>query len=179
MTRARSGNRWPAVGAGDVACAGFTFIELLIVVFIISILAGIALPAYRDYMLRAEAAEGLIFLGDAKGAVNEFYARWGRMPADNREAGLRAPEALNGQYMRRFSVADGVMVATLELGRDANGQSIERTLTMRPWVNQANPATPIIWSCGNYDPKTPDGYHVIGKLADKPIEDKYVPSSCR
>jgi type IV pilus assembly protein PilA len=178
MTRARSGNRWPTIRS-RVARAGFTFIELLIVVFIISVLAAIALPAYRDYMLRAEAAEGLIFLGDAKGAVNEFYSRWGRMPADNREAGLHAPEAINGQYLRRFSVADGVMVATLDLGRDANGVSMERTLTMRPWVNDTNPATPIIWSCGNYDPKAPAGYRVIGELADKPIEDKYVPTACR
>src|SRR5690242_17604978 len=161
MTKARSWNRWPAVGARAV-CAGFTFIELLIVVFIISVLAAIALPVYRDYILRAEAAEGLIFLGDAKGAVNEFYARWGRMPADNREAGLHAPETINGQYLRRFNVADGVMVATLELGRDANSRSIERTLTMRPWVNDAKLAAPIIWSCGSSDPKAPDGYRVIG-----------------
>ena len=77
--------------------SGFTFVELLIVVAIVSILAAIALPSYRDYEMRAEAAEALLFLGDTKIAVNEFYSRWGRMPADNGEAGLRSPDAFERQ----------------------------------------------------------------------------------
>jgi type IV pilus assembly protein PilA len=176
---AHSVKRWPLAGGQHASGAGFTFIELLIVLAIISILVTIALPAYRDYEIRAEVAEGVMFLGEAKTAVNEFYSRWGRMPADNTEAGLRLPESLKGKYLRSLSVSGGVMVASLELGHDLAGEAMERTLTMRPWINTSNPGTPIIWSCGEYDPKASADYHVIGSVAPNAIEGKFVSTVCR
>lgn len=159
--------------------AGFTFVELLIVVAIVSILAAIALPAYRDYVLRSKVAESLILLSDARIAVNDFHSRWGRMPADNREAGLRQPDDLRGNYVRSLSIRDGVMVALMDLGRDSDQQPIIRTLTFRPWLNMKASDSPIIWSCGQQDPGVSDAWQAQGHIAANPVEKKLLPSTCR
>lgn len=159
--------------------SGFSFVELLVVVAIISILVVIALPAYRDYLQRAKVAESLTFLGDAKNPVNEFYSRWGRMPADNSEAGLRQPDDLRGNYVRSVTVQGGVIVASLDLGNDSEHQPIVRTLTFRPWINTESTGSPIVWSCGRQDPGVPSAYQAQGSIAANPVQDKWVPAICR
>ncbi len=52
---------------------GFTLIELMIVVAIVGILAAIAIPAYKDYTVRAKVSECAATLGACKTSVTEFY----------------------------------------------------------------------------------------------------------
>jgi type IV pilus assembly protein PilA len=52
--------------------AGFTLIELMIVVAIIGILAAVALPAYQDYTVRAKVSEVILAASSGKNAVAEY-----------------------------------------------------------------------------------------------------------
>ena len=60
---------------------GFTLIELMIVVAIIGILAAVAIPAYQDYIGRAQAAEPITLMGGAKTPLAEYIADRGVIPA--------------------------------------------------------------------------------------------------
>ena len=70
--------------------SGFTVIELMIVVTIVSILAVIAMPAYVEYATRSKVSEAMGFMGEAKTSVSEyFYINGNTWPTTNDEAGRR------------------------------------------------------------------------------------------
>jgi type IV pilus assembly protein PilE len=53
---------------------GFTMIEILIVVAIVAILAAIAIPNYRDYVLRGQLTEAFGGLADARVKMEQYFA---------------------------------------------------------------------------------------------------------
>ena len=67
---------------------GLTMLELLIAVFIVSLLAMVALPSYRDYMVRTEVGKDFNLVGKAKTSISAYYAINERLPRSNKEAGL-------------------------------------------------------------------------------------------
>ena len=52
---------------------GFTLIELMIVVAIIGILAAVALPAYKDYTIKAKVSEVILGASQCRTTVAEVY----------------------------------------------------------------------------------------------------------
>lgn len=56
------------------ASSGFTLIEMMVVVAIIGILVAIALPSYREYVMRGNRATARATMLDAQLFMERFYA---------------------------------------------------------------------------------------------------------
>lgn len=142
------------------------------------ILAGIAVPAYQDYTIRAQVTEGLNLAAGVKVAVSESYASRGALPRDRRAAGLPpAPDATSGQYVDAVDVSRGVIRITY--GNQANASLRGRTLAMAP---VAVPGGDLVWICGHA--RLPSGARAPVSDAFDPgelttVAAKYLPSACR
>lgn len=70
--------------------AGFGLIELIIVVAIIAVLAAIALPAYQNYLIRAQINTGLSDISSGKSAFESLVIARNLITFDVNDLGLQA-----------------------------------------------------------------------------------------
>ena len=104
--------------------SGFTLIELMIVVAIVGILAAIAIPAYRDYMIRSKVSECEAALGACKTSVTEFYDTKTSMPSDVGSAGCSLSSS---QYCAPVAVSSGEISVVVRANPPATGCELHMT----------------------------------------------------
>lgn len=136
---------------------GFTLIELMIVIAILGILAGLAIPIYQQYVIRAQVTEGLSLAGGAKTAVGDFISSTGRFPPSNQSARLATATSISGSYVSQVDVTGGLIKVTYG-GNKANTAIKNDILLLSPSTTSSS----IHWRCHS-----------------KTLAVRYLPSACR
>lgn len=137
---------------------GFTLIELMIVIAIVSILAAIALPLYQDHVARSQIAEAMLGAGQVKTSITEHYTANGNWPQDSLYG-----DTVGGRYTSGVTHdGAGIITVTMRDSAPVNTRIRNHTLQLSPDMGGSAGTDIVGWTCS----------------ADTP-ETKYIPSGCQ
>jgi len=140
---------------------GFTLIEMMIVVAIVGVLASLAIPAYQDYIARAQVSEAVSLLGSGKTPLGEFFADKGQWPSNAAAAEGGVMGNVTGRYTSAITITvsnAGVATITLEARMKTSGINTSitgKTITLTSGDGKS-------WTCA------------VGTISSQ-----FVPASCR
>lgn len=120
------------------ATKGYTLIEIMISVAIIGILTAVALPAYRDYVLRARLTEAFSALAALAPAAEQL---WSNTRSFATVATLLPATSANFAY-----AASNASVSSYTVSATGAGQAAGFVFTIDQSGNRATTAVPAGWS---------------------------------
>lgn len=135
--------------------SGFTLVELIVVIAILGILAGIAVPAYSGYIKKANEASDYTQLDAIKTAVYFAYADKYAQTDDYKDiVAITVENASSDTTYATLTVATGAGDA--DVVSDINGEAIESYYNLKGFKLKSDNTT-ATW-LKNGDADTPAGW---------------------
>lgn len=154
--------------------AGFTMVEMMVVVIVIAVLALMAVPSFQDQIVRDQINKALPLADIAKTPNALSWAMLQAFPSDNAGAGLPPAEKIVSDAVSSIAVQDGAIHITF--GNRANGVISKKILTLRAAVVEDAPVVPVTWVCGYAE--APDKMTLHGHNQTN-IPASFLPFACR
>jgi len=126
---------------------GFTLIEVMITVAIVAILAAVALPSYRDYVLRSKLVEAKTNLSDMRTRLEQYFLDNRTYPTGGCLAYASGPAPAGKIYLpaniKNFAIACPTLTASTYT---VTATGLNFTFTINENNVRATTAVPTGWS---------------------------------